>query len=415
VPTRRGKILIAEGLLLYVLARALAIRELFPLALAAVLFPFVAVAFVRWSRHRVGFRRTISPPRVFAGSTVRIEYSVHNSGRMSSPPLVLDDAAAAGIGGAIQVSLPSLPPDKRGSITVERTVGRRGWYSIGPMRARVVDPFGLAEMTGTAGTESRLVVYPRVEMLHESSPPEPRSHGGRSHIHRLASSSQEFYAVREWQDGDDLRRIHWRSTARRGSLMIRQDEIRPHPRATVLLDTRTEGDDELEWMITFGASVLWELARQGYSLRLCTPDVAPTSPRWGKEATDPLLMALAGISRSRVPSAMRVVRQLASPHSAGGVLIAILPPLHPHELGALARLRRQYTWAGAVFLDSISFEDGSSRERARFDQQLAEAERALARGGWRVVVAGSNDHPSPIWQSLLASGTSHPKPASLPS
>ncbi|MGZ4204459.1 MAG: DUF58 domain-containing protein [Actinomycetota bacterium] len=407
MPTRRGRVLLIAVIPLYLLARATAIPEMYAVVLATLVFPLLGMGFVRWSRHRIGFTRTFGPRRIFAGNSVRIEISARNLGRVPTPPLMLEDAALPVIGGPIKFSIPSLGPDARDSVAVERRVAERGRHRLGPLRAHLVDPFGLAEVGSVVAPESTFVVYPKIEPLGEIAPPEERGGGGRSLVQHLSVSGDDFYAVRPWQDGDDLRKIHWRSSARRSELMIRQDEIRPFPRATIVVDNRalthrTMGpSSSLEWSISGAASIVWELARQGYAMRLATADGGPGVARWGREATDPLLTTLAITQRSQHKSLAGVIKRTAARPGAGGALVAIMPPPSPDLLAGFARLARAYSWSGVVLLDVASFASSSGRERAAFDQRLAEVERYLSRAGWHIVVAGATDPFRTVWQDLL--------------
>jgi uncharacterized protein (DUF58 family) len=419
MPTRRGRVLLIAAPIIYFLARLTTVGELHALALGALIFPLLAMAFVRWSRHRIGFTRTFGPRRVFAGNSVRIEIAARNLSKMPAPPLILEDAASSAIGGAIRFSMPSLGPEGRDAVAVERRIAQRGRHRLGPLRARLVDPFGLAEVASNVAPEAAFVVYPKIESLGEIAPPEERGGGGRSLVQHLSVAGDDFYAVRGWQDGDDLRKIHWRSTARRGELMIRQEEIRPFPRATIIVDNRAivhrDGGptSSLEWSISGAASVVWELAKQGYALRLATADGGPGVARWGREATDPLLTTLAIAPRSQQKSLSAVVRRTAARPGAGGALVAIMPPPSPDLVPGLARLARSYSWCGIVLLDAASFASSSGRERAAFDQRLAEVERSLSRAGWRIAIAGASDSFRTVWQGLLDVSTSRPSSRSL--
>jgi len=392
---------------------------MYALALASLIFPLLAMAFVRWGRHRIGFTRLMTPRRIFAGHSVRIELTARNLARLPTPPLLLEDRAPASIGGSIRFSLPSLGPEGRDSVSVDRRIAQRGRHKLGPLRARLVDPFGLAEVSSKVAGETSLVVYPKIEEIAEAAPPEERGGGGRSLVQHLSAAGDDFYAVRDWQDGDDLRKIHWRSSARRDKLMIRQDEIRPFPRATILLDNRAivhrdaAHSSSLEWSVTASASIVWELARQGYALRLATADGGPGIPRWGREATDPLLTTLAVVGRTQQTSLHVIVRRAAARPGAGGALIAIMPPPSPDLVAPIARLARSYSWAGIILLDAASFASSSGRERAAFDQRLAEVEHILSRSGWRIAIAGATDPIRTVWQTLLAASTSRPSSRSL--
>ena len=420
MPTKRGYVLLVSCVVLYLFARAGSIGELYALAATALVFPVIAIVFVRVGRHSLRFDRTVGPRRLFAGNDVQISVTVRNQSARSSPPLVLEDDAPAAFAGPIRFSIPSVSGRKQTTILAKRKVVTRGRYGVGPLRARLIDPFGLAAIDRVVGDRATLVVYPRVEIIGEYAPPQRNTGGERSAIHLIAPSGDDFYGVREWRDGDDLRKIHWRSTARRDELMIRQDEVRPFPRATILIDNRVEEHRDadpasrLEYSVSAAASIVWELAKQGYALRVATADAGPNGARWGREAVDPLLAALAVVERSSKRSLLPLVKR-AGGHSAGGALFAIVPPPSKDMLIPLARLRSSYHWCGAVLLDAASFHGGAvpARARAIADQRIAECDRILERAGWRVVVAGSSDRFKGVWQALVGTGASRPNYPSL--
>ncbi len=118
-------------------------------------------------------------------------------------------------------------------------------FPVGPLRAERTDPFGLARRTTDVAPVADLTVYPRVDAVH----PLPDSPGSDRHLNApraaFGVAGEDFYALRPYEVGDDLRRVHWPSTARRDELMIRQNETPWQGRATVLLDTRARFHTEL--------------------------------------------------------------------------------------------------------------------------------------------------------------------------
>ncbi|MFN2615331.1 MAG: DUF58 domain-containing protein [Actinomycetota bacterium] len=419
MPTQRGRALLVSSFVLYILSRLGSIGELYVLATACLVFPLVCVASVRWGKHSLRFDRTIGPRRVFAGHEVRVSVTVHNLASRRSPPIELDDEAPTVLSGSMRFPVPSLASSQQTTVVATRRANARGRYSIGPLRARLVDPFGLAAVTRSVGDPAVITVYPRVVVLHEQAPPQPRGGGGRSIMHHIASAGDEFYGVREWRDGDDLRKIHWRSTAKRGELMIRQDEVRPFPRATILIDNRSiehvesRAGSSIEYAVSAAASIVWELGNQGFALRLATAEAGPSGARWGREAVDPLLSALATLERSPVRTFAPAIKRTGGHAGAGGALVALMTPPSTEMIPSLARLRSTYEWCGVILLDTASFLGGSPRQRAVADQRIAECDRSLTRAGWRVAVAGASDQIGSVWQALLASGTSRPSPPSL--
>src|SRR3954467_9700384 len=142
------------------------------------------------------------------------------------------------------------------------------------MSVRVSDPFGLVELGRAFRSTATLTVTPRTAPL----PPIPLggawTGSGDNRPRAFAMGSAEDVTVREYRNGDDLRRVHWRSTARVGELMVRREEQPWESRATVVLDTRArahrgEGPAaSFEWAVAATASVALHLRHGGYKLRL---------------------------------------------------------------------------------------------------------------------------------------------------
>jgi uncharacterized protein (DUF58 family) len=414
VPTRRGWAVVGAAIGCLIGARTAPARELNVIAVAAAFIPIAAVLAVRMGSYRIGIVRRLSSNRVFPGGSFGVELDVHNVGHMPTPPLLIEDHAPPSLGGPARLTLSSLGSGSRTTVKASRTAGTRGRYSIGPVRLRLVDPFGLAERTTDLAVHDPVVVFPPVEQLHGEGPPAERAGAGPAAVFRLAPEGDEFYAVREYISGDDLRKIHWASVARTGELMIRQEEAMFFPRATLFLDTRRKvhrgsgADASVEWAIGAVASVAWHLAREGYALRLGTDELSLTTPRSGREAANPLLEALAVIQPSPVSSLVPGLRRLARRPGADGALFCVLPPPTDEEIRVLGRLRTVYAWCGVVLLDADSFTTTQPRARAVADQRLAAAEGALTNAGWRVATAGSHERFKDIWQTLTTGSASRP-------
>jgi uncharacterized protein (DUF58 family) len=419
VPTRRGKATLAAGLACFLAGHALGIAELYAVALVAVFAVGLAVATVRWSRYRLGFSRRVAPARTFPDETVRFQLTVRNVGRLGSPPLLLEDRIPEQLGGPARHAVEPLRPEQSWHGAVDRRATGRGKFRIGPLRVRLVDPFGLAELATVNKREDQLVVFPRIETFGRGVPPSQRTGAGAARVTRVMPEGEEFYGIREYEDGDDLRKIHWASVARTGELMIRQEEARLHPRATLLLDARqtlhrgSGARSSLEWSVSAAASAAWHLGRAGFSLRLATDAGGPTSFGSGRSTLDALLESLAVLVPSHSRSLTPTIRRAAAKPGAGGALVAVMPvPPQPSELAGLGRLRAAYGWCGALLLDVDSFVETSARARAEADQRLASAEASLGRAGWRVRIVSATDGIGEAWTNLLAGPASRRRPAS---
>ena len=135
------------------------------------------------------------------------------------------------------------------------------------------DPFGLtaAEVEGAGVTE--LVVYPRIDpivALPVASGHDPQATA--RHPNALGRAGDDFYALRPYQVGDDLRRVHWPATAHHDELMIRQHELPWQERTTVLLDVRATAhvNESFELAVSAAASILNACSDRGDQVRLIT-------------------------------------------------------------------------------------------------------------------------------------------------
>ena len=178
---------------------------------------------------------------------------------------------------------------------------RRGRHVLGPLRLRLVDPFGLVERSAVGTDTATLLVVPRVRPLGAEGPAGGHGGGGEGSRRTIAVHGEDDVSTREYRHGDDLRKVHWRATARTGELMVRLEERPWRAQATLLLDTRARahllaprhgalprlgpaGDDHppadsLEWLIEAAASIGTTLAQRGAVLRAVTDtgELVPTS------------------------------------------------------------------------------------------------------------------------------------------
>ena len=116
---------------------------------------------------------------------------------------------------------------------------RRGLFALGPLELELSDPFGLARIVSIGCPPSTLTVHPRVDVIRSRFAPAERDPDSRVPLPVLGRVGEEFYGLREYRDGDDLRRVHWASTARVDRLMIRQPESLMQGKLTVAIDLRT--------------------------------------------------------------------------------------------------------------------------------------------------------------------------------
>lgn len=223
--------------------------------------------------------RRLSPTAVHEGDQATVEVVLTNRRRRPMVNALLRDTV--GSLGAAGFDIGSLPGGETVTARYHILCRPRGVYQVGPAEVTVSDPMGLTEVGGPTGLPDRLVVYPAIEQL--SGFPLVRGRDPALHASRPEFShrgGEDFFTLREYQTGDDLRRVHWPSSAKRDELMIRQLETPWQARALVLVDLRTRSyEDEacFEKAIRGAASVFRHLAVSGFDAELWAGGAATVS------------------------------------------------------------------------------------------------------------------------------------------
>ena len=317
--TRAGFATLVVSVAVLAGGRLFGLPELFVLGAGGLIVLTVAVLYVAIRRLQVEVSRQLSPPRVHAGNPCRVDLVLRNRSRMRSPVLRLRDDVSGTQGVELLVA-----PMKYGSGTqavYRLPTVRRGLVEVGPLRLTVTDPFGLAKLTTTGDREVSLIVYPRVDDIA----PVRRSSGSdleRQTIQQqqVAPSGDDFYALREYVVGDDLRRVHWPSSARHDELMVRQDEIPWHGRLTIMLDCRPLAmPGTFEAMVSAAASIAMASSARGDQIRVLTTDGEDTGYGTGPHHLTRILgqLALVGQSEHQLADSLD---QLTAAGSSGAVV-----------------------------------------------------------------------------------------------
>ncbi len=340
--TRSGwLLLIAAGGLLFA-GRAIGAVELFVAGATVIALVAASTAYVRLARVRLRVTRTLTPTRVHAGDNARVEVSASNSGGARTPVLRLRDPVDGTRG-----ALLNLAPLRKGDVAraaYRLPTQHRGLVTIGPLSVEIGDPFGLARRTAQAAPLVDLTVYPAVDDISlPSGGGDHDPNGGAAHRNALGRQGDDFYALRPYVMGDDLRRVHWPSTARRDDLVVRQDEQPWHDRVTVVLDVRKVAHTaaSFERAMSAGASVVSAAWRRRTTLHVLTTGGVDTGAEGGLAAVDAVLSHLATAEPTGPGSLRGLLDQLARTRT-GGLLVVVLGRTTASEIEALARLGRSY-------------------------------------------------------------------------
>lgn len=291
--TRRGGALLVVGAVLLAVSLWFDLRDVMLLAFVGIAMPGVAALFVALRKPRLGVTRRFSPPVVAAGTSTRVSIAVRNRSPRTLDGAHWRDHAPEGIDTPPEAVLPTLGPyesvlpsgDDTVRLEYRMRMPRRGVFGVGPMRIGVADPFGLARIDRDAGPRHELVVTPRVTPLERALGSAASVDGVLHGLQRRAHPNSDELIAREYRYGDPLRRVNWPATARRGELMVREEEQRGDPEVRILLDTTLSGrariaGQRLEWAervhlgfelgIEVAASIGVHLLERGFRVR-CDP------------------------------------------------------------------------------------------------------------------------------------------------
>nr|WSX74052.1 DUF58 domain-containing protein [Streptomyces sp. NBC_00899]WSX79883.1 DUF58 domain-containing protein [Streptomyces sp. NBC_00899] len=420
--TTRGRSFVAAGVAAAICAYVLGQPDLLRVGLLLAILPLVCVAVLYRTRYRVAGSRRLSPSRVPAMSEARVHLRVDNVSRIPTGLLMLQDRVPYVLGPRPRFVLDRVEPGGHREVSYRVRSDLRGRYPLGPLQLRLTDPFGMCELTRSFSTFDTLTVVPRVEPLPPVRLAGEANGYGESRTRALAFAGEDDVIPRGYRHGDDLRRVHWRSTAKYGELMVRREEQPHRARCTVLLDTRAWAyfgsgpDSAFEWAVSGAASVSTHMLERGYAVRLLT-DTGSSVPGpegsggFGGDSSDMagvLLDTLAVVAHSDGESLAPAYEALRS--ATEGLIVAFLGDLDEEQAASVARIRQRAGGAVAFVLDSDDWvaKDASGRLVPAGDADAVPSDedgdgtrravRMLREAGWTVVEVAAGDTLPELWQ-----------------
>jgi uncharacterized protein (DUF58 family) len=315
--------------------------------------------------------------------------------------MLLEDRLPYALGSRPRLVLERLGPNQASSVAYTVRADVRGRYDIGPLVVRLTDPFGLCELVRSFPSQDRLTVIPQVTPLPSVRLAGEYAGAGESRARSVAVHGEDDAATREYRYGDDLRRVHWRSTARVGELMVRREEQPWESRATVVLDTRAlahrgEGPTaSFEWAVSAAASIAVHLRSNGYKLRMVTGDGVDVDAT-ESDGEGALLDHLAEVRLSQHGDTSQLVDRVRH-RSDGGLVIGVFGLLEAGEAELLAGLRTNSSTCIALLVDSTTWLNLPTAAREEADHAHGLAALSLLRGGWRVVGVPHGSKLPALW------------------
>lgn len=409
--TTRGRSFLAAGVAAAICAYVLGQSDLLRVGLLLAVLPLVCATALYRTRYRVAGNRRLAPRRVPAGGEARVHLRVENVSRLPTGLLMLQDRVPYVLGPRPRFVLDRVEGGGRREVSYRVRSDLRGRYPLGPLQLRLTDPFGMCELTRSFSASDTLTVVPRVEPLAPVRfGGEARGYGdGRQRS--LALAGEDDVIPRGYRYGDDLRRVHWRSTARHGELMVRREEQPRRSRCTVLLDTRGVAyrgagpDSAFEWAVSGAASALVHMLERGFTVRLLT-DTGSSVPGEGAdgfgahgqesaEAAGLMMDTLAVVDHSDGTGLSHAYDALRG--GTEGLLIAFFGDLDEAQAAVAARMSRRAGAAIAFVLESRHW----VREPAapsRPPQDGEERLRMLREAGWTALSVPRGASLDGLWR-----------------
>jgi uncharacterized protein (DUF58 family) len=418
--TTRGTSFLAAGVAATLAGLFLGERDLVSVGIFLVVLPLFSALAAGRARYRLSCVRSISPPRVAAGQGALVRVQLENVSRLPTGLLLAEDAVPYALGTRPRYVLNGIERGGSRELSYPVRSDLRGKFVVGPLEIRIADAFGLVELGRSFSSRTTFVVTPRIIPLPRAVVTGSWLGDGDRRARSAAAAGEDDVVPRPYRDGDELRRVHWRSTARYGELMVRREEQQWRNRVQLLLDTRrgahagSGATSSFEFAVSAAASIGVHLAREGLEGQLITDTGALSAPGVFE---DVLLNTLAVIKPSR---GAELGSGLAALRGASGLIIAVTGRLSAGAARQLAASRRDAGPAIALLLAVSTWSDkgpdrrapaaGAPADGAAADGPgraggpgLAETDQAAAilrAAGWRVACLDASTPLAVAWQQL---------------
>ena len=397
--TTRGRAFITAGIVAGAFGLGLGQHELLSLGGLLFFLPLLSALAASRARYRVRCLRQITPGRVPAGQAATVTIQLDNVTRLPTGLLLAEDTIPYSLGSRPRFVLDRIEAGGSRRITYQLRSDRRGRYAIGPLHVRVADAFGLVRLGRSVALPGTLVVTPAITVLPWTAFGGIWLREGGARATTAAAAGEDDVVPRAYRDGDELRRVHWRSTARYGELMVRREEQRWRNRAILFLDTRGRAhsgrgpSSSFEYAISAAASIGVHLAREGIDGEFVT-DTGPVSGNAPFE--DVLLDSLAVIRPSRLSALNPTLAE--GPRDSSGLMIAVLGQISPEEARRLASARHSGGAPLALLLAVSTW--SAERPGDRIPGETDAAASVLAAAGWRVATVTADMPLTAAWEML---------------
>ena len=409
VLTGRGRAFVASGITLAAAGFGLGFPDISRVGVLLLALPLVTGLLAGRQRASLTIERHSNPSRISVDETAAVTVRMTNSGARRTALMLAEERLNVALGDRPRFLLGRLDPGEGRQVQYAVRSHLRGRHPLGPLSVDLRDPFGLTRRFAEVGGTDDLVVLPRIDPVSGGRPP-GNGVGAEGEIpHMVALHGEDDQSIREYRDGDDLRRIHWPATARTGDLMVRQEDRPARRTATILLDPREDAHrgsgahSSFEWAVSAAASLVTHLAGLGYAVHLICDETVHDGQAALTTEPDRALDILAEVAPASSHSLDEIVRATHPVVASGGLVVALLADHDEEVLRRVASLRQPGGSGLAVVLDTSSFGQGAGRPgRTPAEGGSAAAAYAdlLHTAGWSVTTVREGQRLADAWAAL---------------
>lgn len=408
VLTSRGQAFLGVGLSATLAGMVLGYPDITRIGLLLVVLPFLTMLLATRRPPRIRVTRMVTPTRLLPEERGEVEVHFVNMDSRRTPMFLAEEQFDYALGDRPRFLLPRMSRGEQRRLHYSVRSRHRGAYQLGPVTLRLRDPFGLTHVAMHLAATSEVLVLPRVYDL-ASRGTRGQGRGTEGDLpHMVALHGEDDVSIRQYRDGDELRRVHWPATAHRGELMVRQEDRPTRRRAVLLLDSRAGSHPgsgfhpSYEWAVSALASVARHLLADGFVVHLLTDSTLRSGSAAYPVELDELMAELARV-QPEPGTSLAALSSAAHTFTTTGVqLIAALVADDEEELRGLSGVREPGSTAAAFVLDPQAFRGRTEGDDRRTADRVA---LPLHEAGWQTVTVGPSTSVASAWEQIRSART----------
>lgn len=404
--------LLVAGLVTAVASMLLGQRDVLWLGLLLVLLPAISVLFIARTKLRLTCERGFEHGEMPIGDTLEATLALEKRGNLPAGLLLFEENVPAALGRRPRFGVNNLTGSWRREVSYPLEGKQRGRYQIGPLLVRSRDAFNLVKFDRQFTATAEVLVTPRIHPLGAMGNVLGGGTSGETRPQRLGVIGSDDVLIREYRQGDDRRRIHWRSTARRGELMVRREEQAWDPSVTIILDSRAVAhggpgrESSFEYAVSCAASMALHFLGNGFTVDLFDSGGPMLSRDFDHTHSTTRQHVVHSFTDAHPRPEKTLTEALGSPMIGhqGRLIVAVTGRLNPADAEALLRTRRNRAQGMAVVIDVDTFVGRNDRGTDKQQEDHRIAVQMLRNQLWRVAEVTRVTPIPDAWQVLERQG-----------